>query len=111
MSRRTAWFVAAGVAVTLVLAFGVSRYASTEPDGLERVAADRALDTGEEPHPLADSPFADYATRGVGDPGLATGLAGVVGVATCFALAGGLVWLATATARRRPAPDADRAPT
>jgi cobalt/nickel transport system permease protein len=96
----------AGLAVALVLAFGLSRAASTAPDGLERVAADHALDAGEEPHTLAGGPFADYSARGVDDPGLATGAAGVVGVVVTFAAAGGLVWIAARVARRRaPAGD------
>jgi hypothetical protein len=97
--KRTRWFVIGGLAVALVLAFGVSRYASSEPDGLERVAADNGIDTDEADHALADGPFADYAAEGVEDEGLATGLAGVVGVAATFAVAGGAVWLLT---RARP---------
>lgn len=105
MSRRTAWFVAAGLAVALVLAFGVSRWASSEPDGLERVAADQGLDAGEQPHAGSDGPFADYTTRGVEDEGLGTGVAGVVGVAVTFAAAGGLVWVAGRAGRRAPPVD------
>ncbi len=101
MSQRTAAFIVAGLAVALVLAFGVSRYASTEPDGLEKVAADQSLDAGASPHALAGGPLADYSTKGIDDPGTATGVAGVVGVAVTFAVAGGLVWVATALGRRR----------
>lgn len=100
MIRRTRWFLAGGLAIALLLAFGLSRYASSEPDGLEKVAADQALDSGEERHALADGPFADYSTGGVDDPGLATGLAGVVGVLATFAIAGGLVWVASLASRR-----------
>jgi hypothetical protein len=100
VSRRTIWFVVGGLAVALVLAFGVSRYASSEPDGLEKVAADQALDSGEQPHALGEGPFADYSTKGVDDPGLATGVAGVVGVFATFAIAGGLVWVASRASRR-----------
>ncbi|MFN8037631.1 MAG: PDGLE domain-containing protein [Acidimicrobiales bacterium] len=101
MSRRTAGFVVAGLAIALLLAFGLSRYASTAPDGLEKVAADQSLDRGERPHALADGPLADYSTKGIDDPGTATGVAGVIGVAVTFAVAGGLVWLTTAAGRRR----------
>lgn len=100
MSRRTIWFVVGGLAVALVLAFSVSHYASSESDGLEKVAADQALDSGESPHALAEGPFADYSTKGVDDPGLATGVAGVVGVFATFAIAGGLVWVASRGSRR-----------
>jgi hypothetical protein len=105
MKRRTIGFFVAGLAVALVLAFGVSRSASSEPDGLERVAADQALDRGEQPHALAAGPLADYSTRGVDDPGLATGFAGVVGVAATFVAAGGLVWVASRFSRRETTAD------
>lgn len=100
MSRRMSWFLVAGLAVALVSAFVVSRYASSQPDGLEKVAADNALDTGEQPHALDGAPFADYTARSVDDPGLATGLAGVVGVITTFAITLGLVWAASRASPR-----------
>lgn len=98
MTRRTLWFVVAGLVVSAVLAFGVSRWASSSPDGLEKVAADEALDAGEQVHPFEDGPLAGYSTPGLDDAGTATGVAGLVGVAVTFAAAGGLVWVAT---RRR----------
>ncbi len=97
-SRRTRWFVLVGLVVALALAFGVSRYASSKPDGLEKVAADKGLDSNEKAHALSDGPFADYETRGVSDPGLGTGIAGVVGVVITFCVAGGVVWVVS---RRR----------
>jgi hypothetical protein len=99
MSRRRGWFVVGGLAVALVLAFVVTRVASSAPDGLSKVAADTGLDGGRRPHDLEDGPLAGYATRGVGDSGLSTGLAGAIGVASTFAVAGGTMWL---VARRRP---------
>ena len=104
MNRRTLVFVLAGLAVAFVLAFAVSRYASSQPDGLEKVATDKGINSDEEDHPLAEGPFADYTTRGVDDEGLATGVAGVVGVALTFAVAGGAVWI-VARPRRRAADD------
>jgi hypothetical protein len=101
MSRRTPWFLVGGLAVALVLAFGASRYASPEPDGLERVAADHALDAGEHPRALAEGPFAGYTAKGIDDQGTATGVAGIVGVVVTFAVAGGLVALVTLAARSR----------
>jgi hypothetical protein len=102
MNRRTMWFVLGGLAVALFLAFGVSRYASSQPDGLERVAADKGLDEGEQDHAFADSPFADYGTSGVDDSGPSTGIAGVVGVLGTFVVAGGVVWLVSVARRPRP---------
>lgn len=100
-SGRTTGFLLAGLAVALVLAFGVSRWASSEPDGLERVAADRGIDRGEQPHALGEGPLADYGTAGIDDPGLSTGVAGVIGVAVTFAVAAGAV-LMSRRVRRRP---------
>lgn len=104
MTRPVRWFVLGGLAVALVLAFGVSRFASPHPDGLERVATDQGLDRGVREHDLAGGPFADYASSGVDDDGLGTGVAGAVGVAAVFVLAGGTVWVA-GRSRRRAAAD------
>jgi hypothetical protein len=104
MNRRTLAFLLAGLAVAAVLAFWISRHASSEPDGLEKVAADQALDTGERPHPLSEGPFVDYSARGVDEEGTSTGLAGLVGVAVTFAATGGLVWASRRVSRRRSAP-------
>ena len=94
MSSRTRWFILGGLVVTLALAFGASRYASPKPDGLERVAVDKGLDSNETTHALAASPLADYETRGMSDAGLRTGIAGVIGVVIVFGIAGGTVWVA-----------------
>jgi hypothetical protein len=63
------------------LATAVSPFASTQPDGLERVAADRGF--------LADgraraAPAADYAFPGIADERVATGLAGLAGTLAVF---------------------------
>jgi cobalt/nickel transport system permease protein len=78
--------IGAGLAVALVLAFFVSPYASSSPDGLEKVAADKGLDTGVNDHAAGDSPLADYAVKGVDNSRLSTGLAGVLGVVLTFGL-------------------------
>jgi hypothetical protein len=79
------------LALAVGLATGVSPYASSAPDGLERVADDQAfLDRGEH----RDAPAPDYAFPGVDDPQLATGLAGFAGTLGVFAIGFGI---ATAT--------------
>ena len=50
-----------GLAVAFALAFFVSPYASSEPDGLERVAIDNGFADQAQEHALADGPLADYA--------------------------------------------------
>jgi hypothetical protein len=83
---KQAWslFVVAGLAVALFLAFLVSPQASSQPDGLEKVAIDKGFVDEASEHDLAGSPLADYGVEGVEDEGLSTGLAGVIGVAVCF---------------------------
>ena len=88
ISTRT--FVLIGIAVALVLAFAISPLASSEPDGLEKVATEKGIDAGMTDHAVAGSPLADYSVQGVDDSSLSTGLAGVVGVAATFAIGAGL---------------------
>ncbi|HEX9998888.1 MAG TPA: PDGLE domain-containing protein [Actinoplanes sp.] len=111
MSRRLGWFLAGGLLVALLLAGVVSNFASSSPDGLDATARDgctfNAADeiTGgtcmlqrERAHQLADSPLANYGIKGVTNPYVSTGLAGVAGVLITFAIGGGAFWLV----RRRP---------
>jgi cobalt/nickel transport protein len=94
---RQRTFLALGVLVCLLLAGVASYYASSHPDGLEHVAEQTGfLDSAEE-SAAADSPLADYSTRGVGDERLSGGLAGVIGVVVMLLLSSGLFW----TLRRR----------
>jgi cobalt/nickel transport system permease protein len=93
--------VAAGLLVALVLAIFVSPFASSSPDGLEKVAADKAIDSDQRDHTLADGPVADYAVRGVDNVRLSTGLAGVVGVAVTFAVGGSLFLVLRRNGSRR----------
>ena len=66
MTRRSiGLFVLGGLAVALLLAFVVSPWASSEPDGLERVAIDQGFADNATDHATAGSPLADYAVSGV----------------------------------------------
>lgn len=94
--------VAVGLFVALVLAGFVSYYASSDPDGLNRVAQDKGFSTTEKDHGTADGPLAGYETKGVDDSRLSGGLAGVVGSLVVLVLAGGVVLLV----RRRHTADA-----
>ncbi|MEU3251291.1 energy-coupling factor ABC transporter permease [Streptomyces sp. NPDC006997] len=102
-SPRRVWI--AGLAASLVLAGFVSFYASADPDGLEKVAADHGIDEKAEDHGLADSPLADYGVRDVDDTRLSGGLAGVLGVGVTVVAGTGVFW---AVRRRRTA---DASPT
>ncbi|MFD7611056.1 energy-coupling factor ABC transporter permease [Streptomyces sp. NPDC059828] len=95
-SPRPVWI--AGLVTSLVLAGFVSFYASANPDGLEKVAADKGIDRNVEEHAAADSPLADYGIKDVENVRLSGGLAGVIGVGATAAVGSGLVW---AVKRRR----------
>jgi cobalt/nickel transport system permease protein/cobalt/nickel transport protein len=94
--------VGAGLLVALLLAGVVSYYASTSPDGLNRVAEDKGFSDTQTKHVSDGSPLAGYGTKGVDDPRLSGGLAGVLGCVVVLALAGGLTYVV----RRRGAGDA-----
>lgn len=111
---RTRTFVLAGVLVALLLAGVVSYYASSRPDGLERVAEDHGFAHTAKQHPGADGPMADYSVKGVENDRLAGGLAGVIGSLVVLVLAGGLAFAVrrrgTGTddaARRTDSPEAE----
>ncbi|MEV4965116.1 MULTISPECIES: energy-coupling factor ABC transporter permease [Streptomyces] len=89
-STRTVW--AAGLAAALVLAGFVSFYASANPDGLEKVAADQGIDEKAQEHGAADSPLADYGVRNITDARLSGGLAGVIGVGATVVVGSGVFW-------------------
>jgi len=95
--RRLAPFGLAALAVSLLLAGVVSFYASGDPDGLERVAADHGFDAAEREHDLAGSPLADYGVAGVANERLSVGLAGIIGVGVTVAVGGAVCY----AARRR----------
>jgi len=85
-------FIAAGLTLSLVLAGGVSYYASSHPDGLEKVAGDVGfLDTAKE-SAVQDSPLAGYGVAGVKNERISSGLAGVIGVASTAAISFGLFY-------------------
>ena len=89
-SRNLRLFLAGGLLVTVGLALVVSGFASSSPDGLERVAEDKGFLGTARDHLLADGPLADYAVKGVGNERLSTGLSGLIGVLITFGLGGAL---------------------
>ena len=94
-------FTLLALAVAIGLATAASPYASASPDGLEKVAAEKAFLARGELHAIQEeSPVPDYTFPGVDDPRAATGLAGFTGTLLVFGLGYGLV----ALARRRAVP-------
>ncbi len=81
MSRKI-WL---GLVISLLVAALLSPFASAFPDGLERVAEDYGFlqtATGQE---VVNSPIPDYVMPGIQNEGLATAVAGVLGVVITFA--------------------------
>ncbi|MGZ8457912.1 MAG: PDGLE domain-containing protein [Gemmatirosa sp.] len=109
MSRiPTRLFVVVAIAVAVGLPTAVSPVASSSPDGLEKVATDKAfIDDGELHRLQEESPIPDYAFPGIENERVATGVAGFVGTLGVFAAASGLGYVL----RRRGAPSARSATT
>ncbi|MWA11692.1 energy-coupling factor ABC transporter permease [Streptomyces sp. BA2] len=104
-SHRKVWI--AGLVTSLVLAGFVSFYASANPDGLEKVAADKGIDKKTEEHATSDSPLADYGVKDITDTRLSGGLAGVIGVGVTVVAGSAVFW----ALRRRRTTDTDPAST
>lgn len=93
MSRPTTrTVVVVGVLVALILAGLVSFYASSSPDGLNKVAIDQGFSSSEKQHGAADGPLAGYEAEGIAAERISGGVAGVVGSLTVLLLAGGLAF-------------------
>lgn len=86
-------FLIAGLVAALLIAGVASFYASAHPDGLEFVAEKTGFLHTAEDSGTADSPLADYQTKGVDSERLSGGLAGVTGTLIVLLLAGGLSFL------------------
>jgi cobalt/nickel transport protein len=86
-------FIVLGVLVSALLAGGASFYASSHPDGLEKVAGDIGFLETAKDHANSGSALADYGVKGVENERLSVGTAGVIGVVATGAASGGLFLL------------------
>jgi PDGLE domain len=92
--RRGTWVViGVGLVVALVAAGFLSFYASSAPDGLQKVAADQGFVGTAQDSATSGLPTAGYGIEGVADDRLSGGLAGVLGVLVMIVLGFGLFWL------------------
>lgn len=93
-SQRNRAFVLAGLGAALLIAIFLSPFASSNPDGLDRVSGDLGFDKkAAEETPARKLPFAaifdEYSLKGVPE-NVATPLAGLIGTLATFGLAWGM---------------------
>ena len=81
-------FYITGFIVSLFLAGVVSFYASSSPDGLEKVAGDIGFIETAKDHTNADGTLADYGVKGIDNERASVGVAGVIGVIGTAVVAG-----------------------
>ena len=115
-AQRRWWFWIGFAVVTLLVAGGVSSFASASPDGLDSATLKgcQVVETAEgeklqgdciaqhaEHHAMAGSPLAGYAVEGKDGT---VGLAGITGVLVTVLVAGAAFWL---IARTRTKPNSE----
>jgi hypothetical protein len=101
-------FTAVALSIAVGLALFVSPYASSSPDGLERVAADKGFEDAAQVRAIQErSPIPGYGFPGIEDERLATSVAGFVGALGVFALGYGVAYVV----RRRDPSDRAAAPS
>ena len=83
-------FLIAGFALTIFLAGFASFYASSSPDGLEKVAEEIGFIDKAKDEAGAESAVADYSVKGVENARLSTGAAGIIGVLATAGVSTGL---------------------
>ncbi len=112
LQKRNRFFILTGLGIALIVAVFLSPFASSDPDGLDRVAQDLQFEgkTAEEA-PARKLPFykvfEEYALRGVPE-GIATPMAGLVGTLTTFGLAWGIGKLLVRHSATNRNPDSER---
>ena len=83
--RVWAWALA-GLALALALAVFVSPFASSSPDGLEKVAANQGFEQAASQPAWDFSPIPDYSFPGIHSTAVATAVAGAVGTIALFVI-------------------------
>lgn len=76
--------------LALVVAALLSPFASSSPDGLERVAEDLGFIEKGEGEPIIESPVPDYTFPGIKNESVGTAAAGVAGTLATFGVMYGL---------------------
>jgi cobalt/nickel transport protein len=88
--KKQSKVIIVGFVLSLFLAGVVSNYASSSPDGLEKVAEDIGFLENAKEHTNSDGLLADYGVKGVENERLSTGAAGVIGVLATAGVSTGL---------------------
>jgi cobalt/nickel transport protein len=91
MKQKT--FLISGFIASLFLAGVVSFYASSHPDGLEKVAEDIGFIETAKENTNSDVILSDYGFKGIDNPRISTGAAGVIGVIATGAISTGFFLL------------------
>jgi cobalt/nickel transport protein len=86
-------FFAAALLVSALLAGVVSFYASSSPDGLEKVAEDVGFIETAKEHTFGDFTLSDYGISGLENARLSVGFAGLIGVVVTALIAMALFML------------------
>ena len=91
MKRRFDGFVWIGLGMALLLALFLSPFASTSPDGLEKVAETKGfLEKGEGWTFWKHAPFSDYTLPWIKNEKVSTALSGLIGTLAIFLIALGV---------------------
>ena len=80
MSKVSKRFYSYFFLASVLVAGALSYYASSSPDGLEKVAEDKGFLETAKDSAVADSPLADYGISGLDNERLSVGLSGIIGV-------------------------------
>jgi cobalt/nickel transport protein len=91
MKTRHKGFIWIGLGIALLLALFLSPFASSSPDGLEKVADRKGFaEKGEGWSFWQHAPFKDYTLPWIKNERVSTGIAGLVGTLAVFFIAVGL---------------------
>ena len=91
MNRGLQGWVWIGLGVSLLLALFLSPFASTSPDGLEKVAETKGFkEKGEAGRFWKHAPLPDYALPWIGNEKVSAALAGLLGTLAIFLIALGV---------------------
>jgi len=103
-------FLISGLLVAIGLAMLVSGFASSAPDGLNKVAEDHGFAANAKEHLFENGPLAGYAVKGVNGDRLSTALSGLIGVLITFGVGLGLFTVLRAMRSDRDRSEPTRAP-